>query len=61
MNQTLDLTKVLEQIKATANNDGKDWVLAPLIKQLTEVALHIELESNLTKEINKNIKNGKST
>lgn len=60
MNQTLDLTKILEQIKVTAKNDGKDWVLAPLIKQLTEVALYIELESH-TKEINKNIKNGKST
>ena len=61
MNQTLDLTEALEQIKAGAKIDGKDGVLAPLIKQLTEAALQAELESHLTTEINKNRKNGKST
>ena len=61
MNQTLDLTDTLEQIKAGAKIDGKDGILAPLIKQLTEAALQAELESHLTTEINKNRKNGKST
>ena len=61
MNQTLDLTDALEQIKAGAKIDGKDGVLAPLIKQLTEAALQAELESHLTTEINKNRKNGKSS
>lgn len=61
MNQTLDLTDALEQIKAGAKIDGKDGVLAPLIKQLTEAALQAELESHLITEINKNRKNGKST
>ncbi|MCT7485600.1 IS256 family transposase [Aliarcobacter cryaerophilus] len=61
MNQTLDLTDALEQIKAGAKIDGKDGVLAPLIKQLTEAALQAELESHLTSEINKNRKNGKSS
>ena len=61
MNQTLDLTDELEQIKAGAKIEGKDGVLAPLIKQLTEAALQAELESHLTREINKNRKNGKST
>ena len=61
MNQTLDLTDALEQIKAGAKIVGKDGVLAPLIKQLTEAALQAELESHLTTEINKNRKNGKST
>ena len=61
MNQTLDLTDALKQIKAGAKIDGKDGVLAPLIKQLTEAALQAELESHLTTEINKNRKNGKST
>jgi transposase-like protein len=61
MNQTLDLTDALEQIKAGAKIDGKDGVLAPLIKQITEAALQAELESHLTTEINKNRKNGKST
>ncbi|RXJ68324.1 IS256 family transposase [Halarcobacter ebronensis] len=60
MNQTLDLTDALKQIKAGAKIDGKDGVLAPLIKQLTEAALQAELESHLTTEINKNRKNGKS-
>ncbi|MGB0990587.1 MAG: IS256 family transposase [Halarcobacter sp.] len=61
MNQTLDLTDALEQIKAGAKIDGKDGVLAPLIKQLTEAALQAELESHLITEINKNRKNGKSS
>jgi len=61
MNQTFDLNEALEQIKAGAKIDGKDGVLAPLIKQLTEAALQAELESHLTSGINKNRKNGKST
>ena len=61
MNQTLDLTDALQQIKAGAKIEGKDGVLAPLIKQLTEAVLQAELESHLTREINKNRKNGKST
>ena len=61
MNQILNLTDALEQIKAGAKIDGKDGVLAPLIKQLTEAALQVKLEFHLTTEINKNRKNGKST
>lgn len=57
----LDLTDALEQMKAGAKIDGKDGVLAPLIKQLTEATLQAELESHLATEINKNRKNGKST
>ncbi|MGB3750581.1 MAG: IS256 family transposase [Arcobacteraceae bacterium] len=60
MNQTFDLNEALEQIKAGSNIDGKDGVLVPLIKQLTEAVLQAELESHLTSEINKNRKNGKS-
>ncbi len=43
MNQILDLTDALEQIKASAKIDGKDRVLTPLIKQLTAAALQAEL------------------
>ena len=43
MNQILDLTDALEQIKAGPKIDGKDGVLAPLIKQLTGAALQAEL------------------
>ncbi len=60
MNDKFDLNKALEQIKAGAKIDGKDGVLAPLIKQLTEAALEAELESHLSQEI-RNRKNGKSS
>lgn len=58
--ENFDLNEALEAIKAGAKIDGKDGVLAPLIKQLTEAALEAELESHLAKEI-KNRKNGKSS
>ena len=60
MNDTFDLNEALEQIKAGAKIDGKDGVLAPLIKQLTEAALEAELESHLGQEI-RNRKNGKTS
>ncbi|WP_292656068.1 IS256 family transposase [Nitratifractor sp.] len=60
MNDKFDLNEALEQIKAGAKIDGKDGVLAPLIKQLTEAALEAELESHLSQEI-RNRKNGKSS
>jgi len=60
MNEKFDFDKALEQIKAGASIDGKDGVLAPLIKQLTEAALEGELESHLAQEI-RNRKNGKSS
>jgi len=60
MNKTFDLNEALEAIKAGAKIDGKDGVLAPLIKQLTEAALEAELETHLSNEI-RNRKNGKSS
>ena len=60
MNETFDLNEALEAIKAGAKIDGKDGVLAPLIKQLTEAALEAELETHLGNEI-RNRKNGKSS
>jgi transposase-like protein len=60
MNGQFDLNEALEQIKAGAKIEGKDGVLAPLIKQLTEAALEAELESHLSTEI-RNRKNGKSS
>ena len=59
MKKTFDLEETLEQIKSGASIDGKDGVLAPLIKQLTEAALEAELETHLSNEI-RNRKNGKS-
>lgn len=60
MNEKFDLNEALEKIKAGAKIDGKDGVLAPLIKQLTEAALEAELESHLSEEV-RNRKNGKSS
>ena len=60
MNGQFDLNEALEQIKAGAKIEGKDGVLAPLIKQLTQAALEAELESHLSTEI-RNRKNGKSS
>ncbi|MDD3840910.1 MAG: IS256 family transposase [Clostridia bacterium] len=60
MDEKFDLNEALEAIKAGAKIEGKDGVLAPLIKQLTEAALEAELESHLSTEI-KNRKNGKSS
>ena len=47
MEKKFNLEEVLEQIKLGAKIDGKNGVLAPLIKQLTKVALEAEIESHL--------------
>ena len=60
MTQQFNLNEALELVKQGARIDGKDGVLAPLIKQLTEAVLEAEIESHLSSEI-KNRKNGKST
>jgi transposase-like protein len=60
MKNTFDLDEALEAIKAGAAIDGKDGILAPLIKQLTEAALEAELETHLGNEI-RNRKNGRSS
>jgi len=60
MERKFDLEEALEKIKAGAKLDGKNGVLAPLIKQLTEAALEAEIESHLSQELAKNRRNGKS-
>ncbi len=60
MERKFDLEEALEQIKAGAKIDGKNGVLAPLIKQLTEAALEAEIESHLSQELARNRRNGKS-
>jgi len=60
MIQPFNLDEALELVEQGARIDGKDGVLAPLIKQLTEAALEAEIESHLSTEL-KNRKNGKST
>ena len=55
-----DVDEALELVKQGHPIDGKDGVLAPLIKQLVEAALEAELESHLAQEV-RNRKNGKTT
>jgi len=56
-----DFNEVLEQFKSGKNLTGKDGLLAPLIKQLTEAALEAEVESHIAHDVlngTKNRKNG---
>ena len=61
MSKEFDYNKALEAIQSGQAITGKDGVLAPLIKQLTEAALTAELEAHLSEETEPNRKNGKSS
>ena len=61
MSKEFDYNKALEAIQSGQVITGKDGVLAPLIKQLTEAALTAELEAHLSEETEPNRKNGKSS
>jgi len=60
MSKEFDYSKALKAIQSGQAITGKDGVLAPLIKQLTEAALTAELEAHLGEETEPNRKNGKS-
>jgi len=54
----------VQEIMNGKSINGKDGVLAPLIKQLVETALEAELDSHITQDVvngNKNRKNGKTS
>ena len=56
-----DFNEVLEQFRNGKNLTGKDGLLAPLIKQLTEAALEAEVESHIANYVlngNRNRRNG---
>jgi len=55
-----DFQKALKAIQSGKPLTGKDGVLTPLIKNLTEAALEGELDSHLGQEIAANRRNGKS-
>lgn len=55
-----DFNKALEQLQAGQGLTGKDGVLTPLIKQLTEAALKAELDQHLAQDDSPNRKNGYS-
>ena len=60
MTEKFDFEQALEALKGGQPITGKDSVLSPLIKQLTEAALEAEIDTHLAQEISPNRKNGKS-
>jgi len=56
-----DFNEILSQYRSGRRLTGKDGLLAPLIKQLTEVALEAEVESHIAQDVlsgNRNRRNG---
>jgi len=60
MSEKFDFEAALKAIQSGQAITGKDGVLAPLVKQLTEAALEGELESHLAEDVTGNRRNGKS-
>ena len=58
MKMEIDVTEFAAQLKAGKGIGGKDGALAPLIKELTEMALQAEIETHLAQDLEKNRKNG---
>ena len=59
-NNDFDFARALKAIQEGKPLLGKEGILSPLIKKLTEAALEGELDSHLGQEINANRRNGKS-
>jgi len=55
-----DMEAALKALREGQNLTGKDGILTPLIKQLTEAAMQAELEEHLAEEVAPNRKNGTS-
>lgn len=60
MSQPFDFDSALKALQFGQSLTGKDSILTPLTKQLTEVALTAELDSHLALDIEANRKNGSS-
>ena len=61
MSQSFDFDKALKDLQAGKDLTGKDGVLMPLIKQLTEAAISAELDHHLDNDDEPNRKNGKGS
>ena len=61
MSEEFDFEKALAALQSGQDLTGKDGILTPLIKQLTEAALTAELETHLEREEPANRKNGFSS
>lgn len=57
---TFDMEAALQALKDGKDLTGKDGILTPLIKQLTEAAMKAELEQHLQEESQPNRRNGSS-
>lgn len=57
---TFNFEQALNDLRAGKDLNGKNGILTPLIKQLTEAALKAELEDHLASEVQSNRKNGYS-
>ncbi len=62
-NEVFDFKKALEDLKKGKPLSGKDGILTPLVKKLTEAALEAELDYHLNNNNNEenNRRNGKSS
>lgn len=58
---TFDMDAALQALRDGKDLSGKDGILTPLIKQLTEAAMKAELEQHLATEDPPNRKNGSAT
>mgnify|MGYP001592137103 CR=1 FL=1 len=58
---TFDINAAIQALREGQDLTGKDGILTPLIKQLTEAALNAELEEHLATSTSANRKNGKTT
>lgn len=58
MTQPFDFDNALKALQEGQALTGKDGILTPLIKQLTEAALTAELDSHLANDVEANRRNG---
>ncbi len=61
MSDEFDFEEALKALQSGKAITGKDGVLTPLIKKLTEAALEGELDSHLAEDVVPNRKNGKTS
>ena len=59
--EKFDFDLALKQLQSGKGLTGKDGILTPLIKQLTEAALKAELEAHLEQAATPNRKNGSTS
>ena len=58
MTNEFDLAKAIKALQSGQDLTGRDGVLTPLIKQITEAALKAELQQHLENDEQPNRKNG---